>query len=508
MTINKQDSNLTGLRIVEESTLGVLPGSPVWLPCEPNSYTDFGATIKTVAREPISASRQRRKGAVVDLDAAGGFNQDLTMTNMTKLLQGFFFADIREKLSTAPFNGTQVPLTGITASTKTYTAAANMPAFAAGDLVNVKGAVTVANNGLKLVSSRTTTTCVVTAGVTADDASPAAVTIDKVGFQLGSGTSAIVMNGNLIQLTDSAKDFTTLGVIAGEWIFLGGDVSTTAFTTNLPGFARVSRIATGLLEFDKVTWIPSAETGTGKTIQIFLGDFLRNELDPTLIKRRSYQIERTLGSDSVGVMSEYLIGAISNELTLNVPQASKVTIDLTFVGLDDQQFTGTQGVKAGTRPNLVGSTDAINTSSDFARIKLGIADETTGTVVPLFAFSTDLKLTVKNNATIDKALGVLGGFDVTVGNFEVDGTETAYFANITSVQAVRQNSDVTLDIVMLRPNLGIIFDVPLLGLGGGALKVEKDKPILLDLTQAAAQSIYGNTLSYMAFSYLPTIAGS
>lgn len=507
MAINKQDSNLTGLRIVEEATLGVLPGSPIWLGLEPNSYSDFGATIKTVAREPISASRQRRKGAVVDLDAAGGFSQDLTMNNMTKLLQGFFFADIREKLSTAPYNGVAVPITGITSSTRTFTAAANMPVFGVSDLVNVKGAVTPANNGLKVVSSRTTTTVVVSAGVTADDAAPAAVTIDRVGFQFGSGTSAIAMNGNLVQLTDSGKDMTTLGLIPGEWVFLGGDSTTLSFVNNV-GFARVSRIVTGLLEFDKVTWAtPATEAGTGKTIQLFFGDILRNELDPTLIKRRSYQIERTLGNDANGVMSEYLVGAISNELTINVPQADKVTVDLTFVGLDDQQFTGTQGLKTGTRPAIV-SGDAINTSSDFARIKLGIADSTTGTVLPLFAFSTDLKLTVKNNATIDKALGVLGGFDVTVGNFEVDGTQTAYFANITSVQAVRQNSDVTLDIIMLRPNLGIIFDVPLLGLGGGALKVEKDKPILLDLTQAAAQSIYGNTLTYVAFSYLPTIAGS
>lgn len=506
MTINKQDSNLTGLRYVEEASLGVLPGSPIWLGLEPNSYADFGAQIKTVAREPISDSRQRQKGAVVDLDAGAGFNNDLTMTNMTKLLQGFFFADIREKISTAGYNTTPVPLTAITSSTKTYTTAGTMPLFAAGDLANVKGAVAAGNNGLKVVSSRTGTTVVMTAGVTADDASPAAVTIDRVGFQLGSGTSAIVMNGNLVQLTDSGKDFTTLGVVAGEWIFVGGDTSTLCFGTNVPGFARVSRITTGLLEFDKVTWTPSAETGTAKTIQLFLGDFLKNEL-ASLIKRRTYQLERSLGSDADGVMSEYLIGGVCNELTINVPSANKVTVDMTFLGMDSVQFTGLQGRKTGTRPTTNGGS-AINTSSDFARIKMGIADPTNGSVLPLFAFSTDIKLTVKNNATIDKALGVLGGFDVTVGNFETDGSQTTYFANVTSVQAVRNNSDVTLDIIMMRPNQGIIFDIPLLGLGDGRLKVEKDKPILLDLTQAAAQSSYGNTLSYMSFKYLPTVAGS
>lgn len=508
MTISKQDSNLTGLRITEELTLGVLPTSPVpvWTQMEPNTYPDFGAQIKTIAREPISASRQLKRGAVVDLDAGGGLNQDLTMSNMTKWLQGFFFADIHEKLTTATYNAVAVALTAVTLSTKTYAVAAGMPTFGAGTLVNASGFTNSGNNGLKVVSSGTGTTCVVAAGVVSDETPPAGSKIDAVGFQFGSGTSAIAMNGNLVQLTDSGKDMTTFGFVLGEWVFIGGDTSPTTFANNV-GFARISRVTTGLLEFDKTSWTGVAEAGTGKTIQLFYGDLLRNELDPTLIKRRTYQLERTLGNDSVGVMSEYLIGSVPNELTLNVPQAGKVTVDLTFLSLDDQQRTGTQGLKAGTRPSLV-SDSAINTSSDLARIKLGLVDETNASITPLFAYSTDLKITVKNNASIDKALGVLGGFDVTVGNFQVAGTTTSYFADVGSVQAVRNNSDVTMDIIMMRPNKGIIFDIPMLGLGDGRAKVEKDKAITLSLTQDAAQSIFGNTLTYMSFSYLPTVAGS
>ena len=48
-------------------------------------------------------------------------------------------------------------------------------------------------------------------------------------------------------------------------------------------------------------------------------------------------IERTLGQDEVGTMSEYLIGAVANEFTLNVAQADKVTVDMTFVAIDNQQ---------------------------------------------------------------------------------------------------------------------------------------------------------------------------
>lgn len=505
---DKIDSNITGLRFAEELTLKVLPGTDgadaVWYPLEPNSYADFGGQLATIARNPINPSRQRKKGVITDLDASGGFNQDLTFNNTTRLMQGFFFADMREKFTTQSLNSAAVAMTAILASADDYTAAAGLTTFISGDLVYAQGFGVTANNGLKVANGAASGTALSVSDSLADEAAPpAAAKLTLVGHQFASADCNIALNGTLAQLTSAAVTMTTLPLLPGEWVYLGDDTTGNAFANNT-GYARIKRIAAGFIEFDKTTWAPQAETGTGKTIRIYYGSVLKNEDDPTDIIRRTYNVERTLGNDANGVMSEYLVGAVANELTLNIAQADKVTIDLTFVATDNVQRNGATGVKAGTRPVLT-SEDAYNTSSDFARIKLAMVSDDTD-ITPLFAYATQLTLTVNNNVTPNKAIGVLGAFDTSAGTFEVGGAITAYFASIDAVQAVRDNADITLDIILAKDNKALIFDIPLLSLGDGRLNVEQDQAIQLPLENNAAESEFGHTLLMQSFPYLPNSA--
>jgi Phage tail tube protein len=504
----KIDSNVTGLRFAEEECLQELPVSPVWYPLEPNSYADFGGTLTTVSRNPINPSRQRKKGTVVDLEASGGFNQDLTQNNMTRILQGFMFNRIKERPTTEPMNGAPIAITSISTTDDSYNAASGLAAFVAGSLVFAEGFDNAANNGIKDVVTAAAGKITVSQNLV-NDASPDG-RLSVVGYQFAADTIELQAPvGAYARIADAggAVDFTTLGLNPGEWVFVGGDNVANRFPVY--GFARIGEINAEYIAFDKTDFTAVADDGDGVTLQLFFSDVLRNKTTDEAIEavgeNFSYQLERTLGSDGVGVQSEYLTGAQANELTVNITQADKVTVDLSFIACDNEQRSGTEGLKAGTRPTLE-TKDMYNTSSDFSRIKLASVDETASNVTPMFAFLTDMTLTINNNVSPLKSIGILGAFATNAGTFEVGGSLTAYFADMAAVKAVRNNADITLDIAMVKNNTGLVFDMPLLTLGNGRITVEQDSPIMLPLDMNVAENKFGYSVMIGVFNYLPTIA--
>jgi hypothetical protein len=504
--VNKIDGNITGLRYAEEASLKTLPGSPVWYPLEPNSYNDFGGNLSMVARNPINPSRQRKKGVITDLETAGGFSSDLTQTNLQDLLQGFMFADARAK-------GVEEP-TNVDGTDDEFDVA-DTEGFYVGSLVLATGFADDANNGVHYLDAVTADTSVGTTSSLVDDASPDG-TLTVVGFQGASADLEIDASGSLPALVSTTKDLTELGVIPGEWIYIGGDAVGTQFATAANnGFKRVRSVSTNAITLDKSDSAMVTDAGTGKTIRVFLGRVLKNETG-SLIKRRTYQLERTLGapddSQPTQIQSEYLVGAVPNEFTLNIPTADKVTADLAFVGLDYETRDAATGVKSGTRPALV-EADAFNTSSDITRLNMAVVIAGNEAPTPLFAFVTELSVAINNNVSAAKAVGVLGGFDTIVGTFQVSGNVTAYFSNVSAMAAVRANSSVTLDFAAVKNNAGWIVDLPLISLGDGRANIEQDQAITLPLSMdaATAASIDANldyTLMLVFFDYLPDAADS
>ena len=506
-TGSKIDSNVTGLRYAEEviGSLGVLPGTPVWVPLEPNSYADFGGNISTIPRNPINAGRQNKKGVTSDLDASGGFNTDLTQTNIQDLMQGFMFASFRPKGEEASADATATTdLFGVTLTA----------GFLVGDLIFVSGFTNAANNGLHLITAIVLDTTIEVLGSTLVTEAAATATIVNVGHQFAAN-ELIAVDGAPGSYTAATKDLTQLGLIPGEWIFVGGDTVADRFVTNAGnnGFKRVKSITANTLTVDKSdVSLVGETTASGETLQIFYGRVLKNEATPALQVCRSYQLERSLGNDGVGSFdqAEYLVGSVANEAALNISTADKITVDLSFVSTDVETVTSTAGPKTGTRPALVES-DAFNTTSDFSRIRMAVLDAAEEAPTALFAFTTELTLNIQNGVTPAKAIGTLGSIGTSTSNFTVNGQLTAYFQNVTAVQAVRDNDDVTLDFTVAKANKGITVDIPLVSLGDARANVSQNEPITLPISLDAATGAkfdanMDHTLLFVFWDYLPTAA--
>lgn len=508
--VNKIDSNSTGLAYAQETAPKVLPATPNWYALEPNTYNGFGGNITTVARSPINPSRQRQKGMVTDLDASGTFEHDFTFTDTQRLMCGVFMTNGNEQGTTIPFNGAALPVTSVTGTgpfvyngTGIGTAVAGGSGNGVGLLLNAQGFTQPGNNGLKLSTVAAASALTVsTAGGAAEASPPSTASISFAGIRLTPATALVVAGGarptigplpaqTLTNLTSATAN---LGV--GSWVYVL--LPTQGF------FARILSFVGGIMTFDVTSKAVVPQTAADTNLDIYFSSIIHNELDPTLIKPLSYTYRRTLGNNGTGVQSEYVQGWQFNTFTMNIASADKVTVSFDGLGLDVLQRTGAQGLLPGPTVPAVGGT-AFNTSSDFSLFKLSLIDPTTAAPSPLFAFVTDGTLTINNNVTVDKAVSVLGGFDTTLGMFEVGGTLNAYFSDIAAVAAVRNNADCQFTAILAKENRGVIVDYPLLQLGNGRLNVVQNEAIKIPLDQMAVQSSTGWTASVSYFRYLPTV---
>jgi hypothetical protein len=503
---NKIDSNETGLAIAKEviGAPGTLPGTPNWYAMEPNEYDDFGGEPTLLARRPINSSRQRKKGSIVDLMASGGFNQDFTNDNSQMLAEGFMYANMRKKQNETP---TEVTTTGYEVVDETL--------YFAGMLIFASGFGVAANNGLKLVTSVDAGSSEVrVAGLAAEGSPPATASIEVVGITGGAGNIDVNASGSFASITSAVIDLTDLGLLPGEFIWVGGDGVGEKFVNAANnGPKRIRSVASGAIVIDKSDDTMVTEASTTETISIFFGRVLKNEL-AALQVRQSFQLERSMGAPDTDfpnqIQAEYVVGAFPNEMEMVIEAADKINVNYSFVCITNEHNVSTTGLKTGNRLTFAES-DAYNTSTDFTRIKLALVQPASEAPTPLFAFVTELTLNINNNVSLNKAVGYLGGFDATIGLFEVSAEINAYFTRIESIKAIKDNSDVTLDYFVAKENKGFAVDLPLIALGGGLTEVEIDEPIMVPLEADAATAIklgstFDHTLMWVFFPYLPDAA--
>lgn len=512
--VSKIDSNSTETRYSEEVSFGTANGSAVWRLLEVNSFSDAKGQFTKVARNPIASDRQRKKGVTVDLDVSAGFSTDLTQYNMQHLLQGLMYANAR---TTVEFGGAG-ELVSVNGSNQ-ITAASGLGVFAVGSLCVLRGGTTAAGNSNRVLRVTVSTgTALTFAETLVAETLPSGATLVKVGVRTSAGDIDVDASGAFPALTSTTLDFTTLGLVTGSSIWIGGDAALTFFPTNAVNncLARIRSIAANTLTLDKASkGAMITEAQAGSTIEIYFGRVLKNEQLASQV-RRTYQLERQLGAPDDAspsqIQSEYFTGCVFNEAVLNLDTASKVTMECKFIGANQELRTGVTGLKAGTRP-AIENADAQNTSNDLKRVRL--AKVIAGNEAPsaLFAFFPSATITISNGNEPLKAITTLGAFDMSAADFVVTVSLQGYFSSTDAIAAVKDNDSLTLDIMEFRNGQGWVIDLPLVTAGDGSINIEKDKPIMTPLTLEAAsgEEVDSNldyTLMWTFFDGLPARAAT
>lgn len=535
---DKIDSNVTGLSLAREATPGVLPGTPTWIAMQPNSYGNLGGSLTKTARSPISLLRQNRKGTTTDLDAAASFDQDITLYSFQDLWPALFLAEKKTKPVSGGRTNTQ-KITAVSGTAIDVGADAATLGFEVGMIVHTEFFTNAANNTLN--SPRVITAVagndISLPGLTTEASPPGDAVVRAVGFEFSTGDATLARPASdFPQLTSAADlDFDTLAfLIPGETIVIGqvnnansGDVPAgQKFDEDgNNGKFRIREKSGGTLIFDLAdggsTGLiePTAATGTaGKTIRIYWADVTRNvSSDNADFSQITFAVERSLGAPDDAALSEIqaetVTGALWNGAGIRLPTADKMTIDSEWLATENTNFTGGAGDERPTNGETVNEfqeSDAFNTTDNVPDIRIFLRSADPAVVVPgsFFAFVANLTMNVSNNATALKAIGRLGAFAVTAGNFTVSSEMSAYFQTTTALQSVRDNDDVGMfafaDLTVNGRRAALMFDLPFGSTSTEGLNVSADNAITVPLTlESAVDPVFGFTMIVHEFWFLP-----
>tara|TARA_Y100000310_G_scaffold160698_2_gene160515 strand:+ start:32050 stop:33555 length:1506 start_codon:yes stop_codon:yes gene_type:complete len=496
-------SNAAGLAFAKEDSRAVLPGSPTWYTLEPNNINSLGADISTVARNPISQDRQRRKGTIIDLDSAVEWEGDLTLDHLIHFMEALCFSTAAN--GDMVWRGANAASGGYTISAAT--AAQGSKAIYAGagakTLVFARGYALSANNGLKPLSAdlASSDTQIDVAGNSVETA-PSNATVELAGVRCSTGDLDLDVTSGVGTLTSAADiaDWSTLGLSVGQYIHVGGLTSSEQFSA-ATGFARITAIASGALTLDKLGAGMATDPGTGETVDILFGQFIRNvAVDHADFLEQYIQFEATWPDLETGPADgyEYPEGNLCDSFTFTLPLTDKATMTAAFVGTDTPVPTTSRKTNAAT-PVDPTQTGAFNTSADIARMRVTQVDET--------GITTDFKslsLTLSNNISPEKVLGTLGAQYVNYGNFEVGFEGQLVFTNSAVVQAIRENETLGLDFSLRNDDGGVYVEIPSMTLGGGDKEIPENESVLINITgEAFNDATLGTSLGVSLFPALP-----
>ena len=434
MTIG--DTSRLALRLVEETSWGETPTLPMRALRAKSQSLDFD--IRYLASEEFRSDRQVADVAQVDAGAAGSVGVEVSYGAADPLFEGGLFSRFEAAAELAGAAAT---------SSSAYGVASGGAAFAAGHLLRGRGFATVANNGLHRVTAATATSVTVAGTPLATESSAAGKTVKAVGFEGAEGDIEAVAGG----LGSTLLDFTTLGLVVGQWLAIGGAAAGQRFATAADnGWARVTAIAAHDLSLDHLPDGWAADDGADKTVRVFFGDVLRNGVEEI-----SFSIERDHADIGQVLLFRGQMVRMAR-LTLATGRILEASFDL--IGRDALRGTASFGtgdaLPAGTAPvmNAVGDVVLVREGGGGA----GIVRQMT--------------VEMDNNLRELKAVGTLGNVAIGVGDAAVGGTLEAYFQDGTLYDKYLAGTDTSLAFVIAEGAQAYVVTLPRVKLSGGRIE--------------------------------------
>lgn len=498
------DSNLTALRVAKEPSFGTAPTNPVYKEIRRTSDA-LGFTPTNEVTNEIDSTRQVNDLINTGRDAGGDMAMELSIENMDSFLEGLFCNNWLRTPEVAngarwEYGATATRITAIAATSITLAATsvlsgsqtnATGTAFVTGHLLRLSGVA--AGNGLYKVTGSAATSITIAGGPT--DAAPAATgRVKVVGFEGASGDIVATITGGP-GLTSTTLNFTTLGLIVGQWVKISNEGGAYSFATAANnGYARISAIAANRLSFDITQGIFAADAGAAKTIRVYFGDTIRNG-----VTQFTYRVEKQY-TLAAGVRYSYASGQQPSSLTLTADTRAVVTASLSWMGSDITAPSATRD--AGAVTEAISSNTVMDSSNSVPMILEAGAVMGAPNYVSGFAFTLDNGLRARNG------IGSPGAIGLGLGRVNITGTLTTYFGDETLLAKLRNTtaSGTTIAFRDAANNCAEIWDIPRLKYTSGFPEVPGiDTDLTTPLGFQALRDLANNrdyTVMLSRFDYL------
>jgi hypothetical protein len=467
------DSNRLRLSVVKEATLGTLPGTPRMrtarltgesLAWAPQFFTPAELRADRMSADPVKVN-ERNDGGINFEWSYPDSNSALAAFIESAMFSSWVNTPERDNDGTADSVITDI---GTTANTLVCTTGA---AFGIGHLARTTGFSTAANNTVARVTTGGATSYVaIGAGYVAEVAPPAAARVKVVGLEGAAADITATATG----LTTTALNFTTLGIVPGMWLNIGGTATVNKFATAANnGWARVAAVAAnGLsltLDNRPVGW--GADVGTGKQIRIFFGDRIINGTT-----RLGLSIERSFLGQTVPthILQK---GMVVDRLSLDATSEQAITGALAFMGM-----VGSQGTVANGTTYAAATTGLVLTAS----VSVG-SILLSGTALGSPNWVRSLKVDVANNLRPITAVGSVGAVSIGAGEVGVTGSLETYFGDNTLVAAQFAGTIGAIAARATANNQAVCWTLPRVIFGEGSPNAGgKNQDVVLPLTFTAS----------------------